>query len=465
MKGDKKPLSINPYVLIFTVVFICGILSFIITPGTVVDGVYTALPKNEINFNNIFNIFRAIPYGLKDMSNIMILIFVVGGALEIYKRTGTIDNGINSMVKVFGKSSKTLLLIVLIVVFSALGGFLGWVEVLIPFVPLVVAVVLALGYDSMTAVAICIVGSMAGFMAGPTNLYTVAICNTTIINMGLVPADYDIFTGLGFRVVLWLIITAVSTIYIVIYANKVYKDPSKSLMVGVDVSDISLDTSAAEKSKLTWRHIVVLLTILAALIMTVIGMNTGFDGVTWSVDDVSTIFLVSALISGIVGQMKPSEIASGFIEGAKGSIGGALIVGFARGVYWIFNTANINATIVYNLTEFLRGTSPIATAIGLIIIVSLINGLIPSGSAKGSLLAPIVVPIGLELGLLPETTVLAYQFGDGITNMFWFSYGTLLIFLGYGKVPIQKWYKFFVPLMVIFFIIGFMAVGVSISMN
>ena len=236
-------------------------------------------------------------------------------------------------------------------------------------------------------------------------------------------------------------------------------------MVGVDVSDISLDTSDAEKSKLTWRHIVVLLTILAALIMTVIGMNTGFDGVTWSVDDVSTIFLVSALISGIVGQMKPSEIASGFIEGAKGSIGGALIVGFARGVYWIFNTANINATIVYNLTEFLRGTSPIATAIGLIIIVSLINGLIPSGSAKGSLLAPIVVPIGLELGLIPETTVLAYQFGDGITNMFWFSYGTLLIFLGYGKVPIQKWYKFFVPLMVIFFIIGFMAVGVSISMN
>ena len=104
-------------------------------------------------------------------------------------------------------------------------------------------------------------------------------------------------------------------------------------------------------------------------------------------------------------------------------------------------------------------------AIGIVLIVSLINGLIPSGSGKGALLAPILVPIGLELGLSVENTVLAYQFGDGITNMFWFSYGTLLIFLGYGKVSIQKWWKFFVPLIIIFFAIAFVSVGIAVSMG
>lgn len=463
-KKEKKGFSVNPFVLIFCVVFVMGLLTFVITPGTLTDGVYTALPRNEFNFNNFFNIFRAVPYGLKDSANIMILILIMGGALGVYKQTGAIDNGIATMVHRFGKSFHSVVLVTFITVFSVLGGFMGWIEVLIPFVPLVVAVVLALGYDSLTAVAICIVGPMAGFMAGPTNLLTVSVCNQVAIDLGFVPADYDVLTGLNFRLVLWVVVTLVGILYIMTYANRVHKDPSKSLVAGMDVSDIRLDTSNVADAKLTGRQVIVLLTILAAIVMTIIGMRVGFNGVVWALDDVSAIFLCSALVSGLVGKMAPGELANAFVEGAKGSISGALVVGFARGVYWVMNAANINATVIHTLTELLRGTSPLVAAIGIILIVSLINGLIPSGSAKGALLAPILVPIGLELGLSVQTTVLAFQFGDGITNMFWFSYGTLLIFLGYGKVSIQKWWKFFVPLMIIFFLIGFVSVGISISM-
>ena len=173
MKKSKKPLSINPFVIIFYVVIVCGLLTFLITPGILEDGVYTPLPRNEFNFNNLFNIFRAIPYGIKDSANLVILILVVGGALEIYNRTGAIDAGISALVTKFGKGSNTMLLVLLIVVFSAIGGFLGWIETLIPFIPLVISFLLALGYDSMTAVAVCIVSTMGGFVAGPTNLYTV----------------------------------------------------------------------------------------------------------------------------------------------------------------------------------------------------------------------------------------------------------------------------------------------------
>lgn len=99
MKKEKKQVSINPFVLIFAVIFICGLLTFAITPGTLTDGVYTPLPKNQLNFNNLFNIFRAVPYGIKDSANIVILILTVGGALEVYKRTGAIDAGILTVVQ------------------------------------------------------------------------------------------------------------------------------------------------------------------------------------------------------------------------------------------------------------------------------------------------------------------------------------------------------------------------------
>ena len=108
---QKKPLNLNPFVLIFAVVVVAWLFTFIITPGTLVDGVYTALPKNAFNFNNVFNLFRAVPMGIKDTSNLVILVLVIGGALEIYKSTGTIDSSITKMVHKFGSGSRTFLLI------------------------------------------------------------------------------------------------------------------------------------------------------------------------------------------------------------------------------------------------------------------------------------------------------------------------------------------------------------------
>jgi len=465
MSKEKQTRVINPFVLIFAVVALCGLLTFVITPGEIEDGVYAALPKNSFNFDNVFNIFRAIPYGLKDSANIMILILVVGGALEIYKSTGAIDTGISVMINKFGQSSQVILLIVLIVTFSAIGGFLGWVEVLIPFVPLVIAVVLALGYDSLTAVAVVIVGTMGGFIAGPTNLYTVGVANETLQRIGVLAEGSDVFVGLGFRVIIWVTITAMSTIYILFYANRVKKDPERSLMKDIDVTDLEIDSDVDQDEKLTFPQILVLLSILGSMILTVIGMKYGINGVIWAIDDVSAIFFLSGILAGIIGKMDASSISDCFIEGAKGAIAGALIVGVARGVYWILEAGNINATIIYQATELLKGTSPLLAAIGIVIIVSFINGLIASGSGKGALLNPIIVPIAMSLGLSDQTAVLAYQFGDGITNMFWFSYGTLLIFLNYGKVPLNKWYRFVIPLLLMFLVVAIIFLIIAINIG
>ena len=459
---QKKPMNFNPFILIFSVVIVAWIATFLITPGTLVDGVYTALPRNTLNFNSVFDLFRSIPMGIKDTSNLVILVLMIGGALEIYKATGAIDSGVTTLVRKFGSGSRTVLLIVLMVIFSALGGFLGWIETLIPFAPLVVAVVLAMGYDGIVALAMLVVGLMGGFVTGPTNLYTVGVCNGILQNMGLLTGD-NVFVGVGYRTVLWCIMTTIGIVYTVLYANRVVKDPTKSLTYGTDVSDLMLDTS--KEVKMTGAHIIVLLSILGAMVMSVIGFQFGYGGVKWGIDDVSAIFFASALLSGLVSKMNPNDMVNSFLKGAGGSISGAMVIGFARAVFWIMNRANVNATIVYNAVQLLEGLSPLLAGIDIILLVSLINGLIPSGSAKGALLSPIIIPIALELGLTDQTAVLCYQFGDGITNMFWFSYGTLMIFMNYARVTVPKWYKFFVPLMIIYFIFGFVSVGVAISIG
>lgn len=460
----RNNLNINPFVLIFFVVIVCGISTFLITPGILENGIYTELPRNKVNFNSIFNFFRAIPMGLKDTSNLVILILVIGAAMNVYKKTGALDAGITHMIGRFGANSRTTLLVIMIIIFSVMGGFLGWIEVLLPFTPLFVAMVLALGYDTLTAVAAIIIGSMGGFMAGPTNLYTVGVCNGILQKAGIIPADGDLFVGLNFRIVLWIVVTLISVLYILRYAIRVRKNPASSYVAHIDVSDLRQQDTAIE-TKFTIRHGLVLGSILVAMIMTIIGMKIGFDGVKWTIDDVSAIFFASALFSGIVGRMSASEISDAILEGAKSAVAAAMIVGVARAVFWIMNVANINATIVYHATQLLEGLSPTVTAIGIVILVSFLNGLIPSGSGKGALLCPIIVPIALPLGLTDQTAVLAYQFGDGITNMFWFSYGTLLLFLSYGKVPLQAWYKFFTPLMGIFFVLSAVTLGIAVSIG
>lgn len=158
---QKKPLNLNPFVLLSVVLVLAWLATFLITPGTLVDGVYTALPKNGFTFNNVFNLFRAIPYGIKDTANLVILVLVIGGALEIYKATGAIDSGVTAMVKKFGSGSRTTLLVILMALFSLIGGWLGWNRDPDPLRSPGGGRGVALGYDGIVACSLLIVGLMA----------------------------------------------------------------------------------------------------------------------------------------------------------------------------------------------------------------------------------------------------------------------------------------------------------------
>lgn len=457
----KKKITLNAFVLIFCVIILCAIASYFVTPGVfdrevrngqtvIVPDSYHTIEKTNLN---PFAIMQAIPNGLIGSANVVFLILLVGGAIEVYNKSGAINMAVSRMVHKLNGKGRAFILAIIMLIFAVLGAFLGWIEAAIPFVPLVIPIVLALGYDSMTAVGTCILGLMTGFAVGPTNMYTVGIAHTI--------AEMPMFSGLGLRMIAFVVFIAVALAYLLIYAERVRKNPSKSLTAGIDVSDITYDFSQDKDKKMSVQQTVSLLVLVATFGVVIYGMMNW----NWNINDVSAAFLLSGIVAGVINRMSFGTIADAVVAGAKGSIGGALIVGTARGVQWILEQGGIIDPLINGLSSLLKGLPPIGSAIGIVLVVSLLNGLVASGSGKAVALMPIMIPLADLIGLSRQTTILAYQFGDGITNMFWFSYGTLLFFLSYGKVPINKWYRFYIPLMLIFFLmaVGFLGVAVGIG--
>lgn len=457
----KKSFNINPYILLFLVIAICGLLSYIIPAGSferqVVDGKTMVVANSytviEPNRATIIDIFRAIPYGFIGSAPVIAIILIIGGTLNIYDKTGAIPLAIYKLISRLGTKSSNLLIIAFFLIFALLGGFLGWIETMLPFTPLVVAIMLALGLDSLVAVSIVIVGLMSGFCAGPTNVLTVGISQQI--------SDLPLFSGFTLRFVVWILFTVGSLAYILIYANKIKKDPSKSLIADVDTSDLKYDFSTYEGKNLNMGQTLSLLALLGAFLLSLYGMFK----MGWSINDMTAVFLLCGVVAGLLNKMTGSEIVNSLVEGAKTAMGGALIVGIARGVQWILETTHIVDTIINTMANALSNTSTLAAGIGIIIAVSLLNGLVPSGSGKAMALIPLIIPLGDLIGLNRQITTLCYQFGDGITNMVWFTYGSLLMFLAYGKVPYNKYIKFIMPLIAFFYIVAIGAVYVAVKIN
>lgn len=458
---QKKKISFNPFVMLFCVIAVVFAASFFVSPGAferqmvdgrnqVVPGSFHATEKAELS---AFDIFRAVPNGLIGSASIVFLVLIVGGAIEIFNRTGAIPAGVARLVTSAGKKGSAFVLIILFAVFAILGGFLGWIEASIPFVPLVIPIILALGFDSMTAVGLVILGSMVGFAIGPTNMYTIGIAHQV--------AELQMFSGFGLRFVAYLVFCSVSLAYLMFYAYRAKRDPSKSLVADVDVSDLHFDYSGEAGKKLSMSHSISLLILGATFFVTVYGMTR----LKWNINDMSAAFLVAGVLAGIIGRLNADDLVNALLVGAKGSMGGAMVVGVARGVQWMLDKSGLLDPIINALSAYLAGLPPIGSALGIFGVVTLLNGVVASGSGKAVALMPIIIPLADLVGITRQTATLAYQFGDGISNMAWFTYGTLLIFLSYGKVSLARWYRFLWPLLLILFLLAVVFLFIAIQIN
>jgi len=447
--------------LLFLVIVICALLSYIIPAGQferVTTGGKTIVKANSFHYIKssklgLFDVFKAIPNGMVNASNIVFLILLVGGSIEVFSKTGAINAGIIKLIQKLGSKGEVIVIVSFTVFFAFLGGFLGWIEAAFPFIPLAMAVICGLGYDTLVGVSVCTLGMILGFTAGPTNIYSVGIAQSI--------AELPLFSGITFRIIIFLILVFISILHIYKYAKKIKKDPSLSIMKDIDTRDLNYDLDTTKETEFTLTHKFVLVILILTFIATIVGM-TKFK---WTMNDMSATFVVGSVVAGIVAKMTPNKIAENFSIGFQNIAFGALIVGVARGIQWILLKGNIVDTIIYATSLPLAQLPKSICAIGMFIVQMFINFFIPSGSGQAVVTMPLMIPLSDLLGITRQTTILAFQLGDGFSNIIWFTYGGLMFLLASGKVPYNRWIKFICPLIWKVFLISslFLIIAVKIK--
>jgi|InofroStandDraft_1065614.scaffolds.fasta_scaffold14345_3 uncharacterized ion transporter superfamily protein YfcC len=440
---NKQKRSVNSIALLMILLAIIAVCTHLIPSGAyerievagrmVVDPATFTFIENK--GASVFDFFLAIPKGMTNAISLIIAFMFINGAMEVIQKTGAINVGVTRVIKLIGVERGDIVLVVMFYLFAFLGGFLGMVEGSLPFFPIAISIALALGYDGIVGVAISMVGACSGFLCGPVNPSSVAISQTI--------AGLELYSGMGLRLVMFAVVPLFCLAYIMWYAKRVKKDPSKSYMAGTDVSDISFDLEEFQTYPFTKVHAAVLLTLAAGLIAFIYGAST----LGWGFDHISAIFIIVSLITAIIGRIPVNDAVNAFTKGCAAMMGGTILLGVAYGIAWILNQASVLDTIVYFISRPLQGQPVLVSIIGVLIAVMLINLLIPSGSAKAAIVMPIIIPIAEIVGLTAQTAVLAYQLGDGITNMCGPLYGTLLLVCSMGKVPFSKWEKFVLPML------------------
>ena len=460
-KEKKKVGTINAFVIVFAVIIGCWLLSFLIAPGaferTVMNGRTVVVPNSFHSVPKIYlgpqAIFQAIPNGLVSSASMMFLVMLVAGCIEVYKQTGTLDKAVAGVLAKSDTMGSEKILCAIMFVFGCLGGFLGWNEQIVPFIPIVISLCLALGYDLMTGVACSAMVDMISFSFSPTSVYTVGISDEI--------AQLPMFSGFLFRLVLLIIANIIMAIYVLRYARGVKSGKIASLTADLDDSKFRIDYSETLKDPLNKRQSISLVVFLVTFVASIVGVST----MGWSMNDLSACFLFTAIAAGLINRIPASKLVNVIIAGAKDGLAPALVIGLARGIQWILTASAIIDPIINSISKPLMAMPKYLTPIAVMIVIALFNGLITSGSAKAMALMPILIPLADLVGMTRQTMILAFQFGDGLTNSAWFTSGTLLIFLTIAGIPLKKWWKFVTPLLLILTVVCVIALLVATKIN
>ena len=399
----------------------------------------------------IYHVFTAIPRGLTkpDAVEIIIFVFLIGGVIGMMRATGAFDALISAAIRAFGKNSN-LLIVGTITLFAIGSGMIGMAEEYVPFIALLVTMSLAMGLDALVGISIVFVGYAVGYGCAPVNPFTVIIAQ----NIADIPAT----SGMLYRIALMAVCLAVGIHHVLRYGGKIRKDPAQSLVADIDYSS---GYSLPDDVFLTTRRLAVLLAFAATVIMFVIGVKL-WD---WYLTEMSAIFLALGFLTPILGGLSPNAAAKKFCEGAGELTTTALLIGFARTIEVTLVDGHIIDTVVHGIAGTLSGLGESAGAVGMLLTQTLCNFFIPSGSGQAYVTMPIMAPLADELGIERQVAVLAYQFGDGFTNVITPTNAAFMGMLAMARVPYERWLRFAIPLMIKLYLIATIALVIAVQIG
>ncbi|EOS8016520.1 putative basic amino acid antiporter YfcC [Enterococcus hirae] len=392
------------------------------------------------------------------------LILVVGGAFGIIMRTGAIDAGIYAFISKT-RGLERLALPLLFFAFSFGGATFGMAEEVIPFSMVMVPFVIALGYDSIVAVTVTYVASQVGNATSWMSPFSVAVAQ------GI--AGIPVLSGATFRLIMWVVITALSAGYLMIYGEKIRKNPESSLTYKSDDYFRShLKKTTDEKKAFMLGHKLILLEMLIVLVWIVWGVTQ--EG--YYIPEIASQFFVMGLVAGIIAVifkldgMRINDIASSFQSGAADLAGTAIVVGMAKGILLVLGGSDASVpsalnTILHGIGTALAGVPAAIGAWAMYIFQSLFNLVVTSNSGQAVLTMPIMAPLADLVGVSRQVAVLAYQLGAGFMDVFTPVSASLIGVLGVARIEWAKWARFQIKMQGFFFVLGTIFIMIAIAIG
>ncbi|MBL7139005.1 MAG: AbgT family transporter [Bacteroidales bacterium] len=531
MTKSRKRAFPNTYVIVFFIIIFAAVLTWFLPGGTfdrqpvVVNGVERQVINPESfhftgNSPQTWEIFSAIFDGFVDKADIIVFILLIGGAFWIMNQTKAIDMGIyaflrftkrmehNRLLRSLGVDN--LIIVLVMLMFSIFGAVFGMSEETIAFTIIFVPLAIKMGYDSIVGVSFCFVAAGLGFTGAMLNPFTIGIAQ------GL--SDLPLFSGIEYRFICFIIINVIGIGYILRYANKVKRDPKRSLVyeddeywrqaTGQEEEHISFHTprsawlvfgaiqvcliiyaviypqSTIHIGNLSWTFPILpilaglfLVTSILALrktvqffnlnllLFTILFLIVGVMGYGWYVMEIATLFFVMGLASGLAMDYSLNEITKYFLDGVKDILSAALIVGLAGGIIIILKNGKVIDTLLYYVSSGMADWGRFTSVSMMYVIQTFINLFMPSGSAKAALTMPIMSQFSDLIQVSRQATVMAFQFGDGFTNMITPTSGVLMGVLGIARIPYSKWVKWVFPFILLLFILGFLLLIPTVTME
>jgi uncharacterized ion transporter superfamily protein YfcC len=449
----KRALAFNTLVMIYGVVVLVAIATWFVPGGEykrethdgrtlVVPGSFTYAPSEP---QGIGAIFTSPVKGFLQASSIIVFVFIIGGAFAVVQKTGAITVSVQRVAYTFSQKPhlQKYFIPMTMVLFSIGGTVFGMSEEVMPFVLIFIPLAISLGYDSLVGTAIPFLGAAAGFAGATLNPFTVGIAQ------GI--AELPLYSGLEYRMVVWVISTATMITFVMLYANRIRKDPSRSAVADLDQTrkhEFQLNPGA--EVHFSFRQRTVLITFVLTLMLLVYGILR----YKWFITEIAGLFLALGIVSGIIGGLKADEITESFKNGAKDMMGVAFIIGLARALLVIANDGRVMDTLLFGLASVISGLHPILAAQVMFLAHGVINFFVHSGSGQAAMTMPIMAPLSDVVGVSRQTAVLAFQFGDGWINPILPTSGVTMGVLGLAGIPWERWFKWMIPVEIVFFFLA-----------
>lgn len=467
-----------------------------------------------------WQIFSALYEGFVDKADIIIFILIIGGAFWIINDSRAIDVGIMSFLRLTKKLERfrvfrklgvdNLVITFIMMIFSVFGATFGMSEETIAFIIIFVPLAISMGYDSITGVSMCFIAAGLGFAGALLNPFTIGIAQ------GL--SDIPLYSGIEYRLFCWIIINIVGISWILRYASQIKKNPQRSVVYEddeywrtkgfVEYAEISFYTPLT-----SWLIYSVCLTIflfssffypttglkvgnltlvapvfpvltavfaltgwlscrksvhffiLNLLLFTILILITGVMGYGWYIMEIATLFFVMGIFGGIAMGRSANQLTGLFITGIKDILPAAMVVGLAGGILFILENGNIIDTLLYYISRSMSDFGQMASVGMMYVFQTLINIVIPSGSAKAALTMPMMSQFSDLIGVSRQATVMAFQFGDGFTNLITPTSGVLIGVLGVARIPYDKWFRWIMPFMAVLILLGFLLLIPTVYMD